>query len=59
MRAMRKKTKHIHASVADSFCIRIGNLDWYKCGYCKNEAMKIDCLCCREVNGMLIASDKI
>ena len=26
---------------------------------CKNEARKIDCLCCRKVNAMLIASAKI
>ena len=69
MRAMRKKlnineshekkTKHIHASAADLLHIRIGNLDWCKCGHCKNEAREIDCLCCREVNAMLIASAKI
>ena len=26
---------------------------------CKNEARKIDCLCCREANAILIASTKI
>ena len=30
-----------------------------KCGHCKNEATKIDCLCCREVDTMLIISAKI
>ena len=30
-----------------------------KCGHCKNEAREIDCLCCREVDAMLIASAKI
>ena len=35
--------------------IRIGNLDWSKCGHCKNEVREIDCLCCREVDAMLIA----
>ena len=30
-----------------------------KCGHCKNEAREIDCLCCREVDAMLIASDTI
>ena len=30
-----------------------------KCGYCNNEARKIDCLFCREVDAMLIASAKI
>ena len=54
-----KETKHIHASAADLLHIRTGNLDLCKCGHCKNEARKIDCLCCREVNAMLIASAKI
>ena len=30
-----------------------------KCGHYKNEAREIDCLCCREVDAMLIASAKI
>ena len=30
-----------------------------KFGYCKNEAREIDCLCCREVDAMLIALAKI
>ena len=51
-----KETKHIHVSTADLLHIRIGNLDLCKCGHCKNEARKIDCVCCREVNAMLIAS---
>ena len=42
MRAMRKKTKHIHASAADLLHIRIGNLDWWKCGHCKNETGEIE-----------------
>ena len=54
-----KQTKHIRASAADLLHIRIGNLDWCKCGHCKNEAREIDCICCREVNAMLIASAKI
>ena len=29
------------------------------CGHCKNEAREIDCLCCREMNAILIASAKI
>ena len=29
-----------------------------KCGHCKNEKREIDCLCCREVDAMLIASAK-
>ena len=54
-----KGTKHIHASAADLLHIRIENPDCYKCGHCKNEAREIDCLCCREVNAMLIASTEI
>ena len=59
MRAMTKKTKHIYALPADSLHIRRGNLDWCKCGHCKNEARERDCLCSREVNAKLIASAKI
>ena len=59
MRATRKKTKHIHASAADLLHTRPGNLDWCKCGHCRYEAREIDCLCCIEVNAMLIASAKI
>ena len=51
---MRKKTKYIYASAADLLHIRIGNIDWCKCVHCKNEAREIDCLCCREVNAMVI-----
>ena len=54
-----KETKHIQASAAKLLHIRIGNLDWCKCRHCKNEAREIDCLCCREVNAILIASAKI
>ena len=39
--------------------IRIGNLNWCKCRHCKNEAREMDCLCCREVHAMFIASTKI
>ena len=39
-----KKAKHINTSSADLLHIRIGNLDWCKCGYCKNEASEIDSL---------------
>ena len=56
---MRKKTKHIHALAADLLYIRKGNLDWCKCGHCKNEVREIDCLCCKEVDAVLIASSKI
>ena len=41
-------------TAADLLHIRKRNLDWCKCGHCKNEARKIDCLCCREVNVMLL-----
>ena len=56
-----KKTKHIYASVPDLLHIRIGNLNWYKCGHCKNKAREIDCLCCRviEVDAVAINSAKI
>ena len=54
-----KKTEHIHPIAADLLHIRIGHLDWYKCRHCKNEARGIDCLCCREVDAMLIALAKI
>ena len=30
-----------------------------KCRYCKNKETEIECLCCREVDAMLIASAKI
>ena len=55
----KKKTKHIHTSAADLLHIRKGNLHWFKCRHCKNEAREIDCLCCREVDAMLITSAKI
>ena len=54
-----KETKQNHASATDLLHIKIGNLDWNKCGQCKNEAREIDCLCCREVDAILIASAKI
>ena len=50
-----KEAKHGHASAADLSDIRIGNVDWWKCGYCKKEATEVDCFCCREVNAI---SDK-
>ena len=53
------ETKYIHASAADLLHIRIANLDWCKCVNCKYEAREIDCLFCREVDAMLIASAKI
>ena len=39
--------------------IRIGNLDWCKCGHWKYEATEIDCLCGRQVDTVLVASAKI
>ena len=53
-----KETKH-DASAADFLHIGIGNIDWCKCGHCKNEAREIDCLCCREVDTILIVSARI
>ena len=49
---MRDMTKKLNIFTL----IRIGNLDWCKCRRCKNEAREIDCLGCREVDAMLIAS---
>ena len=54
-----KRTKYIHASAADLLHIRIGKLNWWKYGYCQNESRELDCLYCREVNAILIASAKI
>ena len=63
MRDMRKKLNIfiLHASTANLLHIRIRNLDWCKCGHCKNETRKIDCLCCREIemDTMVIISTKI
>ena len=50
------ETKHIHASTADLLHIRIGNLDWCKCRHDKYKTREIGCLCCREVEVMLIVS---
>ena len=55
---MRKRV-NIHASAVNLLPIRIGSLDWCKCGFCKIEVREIDCLCFREVNVMLIALVKI
>ena len=54
-----KETKHIYASAANRLHIRIENLDWCKYRHFKNERREIDCLCCREVDAILIASVKI
>ena len=35
------------------------NFNWCKCGHYKNEVREADCLCCRDVDAMLIASAKI
>ena len=51
-----KQNKHIYASASDLEHIRKGNLIWCKCGHSKSKAGEIDCLCCREVDAMLIAS---
>ena len=29
---------------------------WCKCRHCKNEAREIDCVCCREVDKIFLAS---
>ena len=49
-----KETQHIHAFAADLLYVRKKNLDWCKCWHCINDAREIDCLCCREVDAMLI-----
>ena len=49
-----KKTKQIDAVAADLLHIRTGCLDWCRCRHCKNRASKIDCLCCREEDAMLV-----
>ena len=56
MRAIRTKLNIVTLYLLH---IRIENLDWCKCGHCKNEARDIDCLCCREMDAMLIVSAKI
>ena len=38
------ETQHYNASAADLLRIRIGNLNWCKCGHGKNEAREVDCL---------------
>ena len=49
-----KETKHAHTSPpADLLHIRIGNLDWWEWGHCKNETREIYCLCFREVDAIL------
>ena len=52
MRAMRKKTKHIHTSAADLLHFRIRNFDMTL----SKRSKRIYCLSCREVEVMLIAS---
>ena len=59
MRANAKETKHIYTSAANLLHIRIGNLNWCKCGHCKNEVREIDCLCWRGVDAMFTVSAKI
>ena len=39
---LEKETKHSHASADHLSDIRIGNVDWYICGFCKKEAREID-----------------
>ena len=40
---LEKETKHSHASAAHLSDIRIGNVDWCICGFCKKEVREIDC----------------
>ena len=57
MRARRKKLNI--RSADDLLHIRIGNLGWCKFGHCKNQLREIDCLCCKEVDAMLISPARI
>ena len=61
MRAMEKKQNIFMLQLPILVHIRIGNLNYCRCGHCKNEARETDCLCCREieVDAMLINSAKI
>ena len=54
-----KETEHIYASATNLLHIIKWNLNWCKCGNCRNETREIDCLCCRKVDAMLTASTKI
>ena len=49
------ETKHTNASATDLLHIRTGSLNWREFGHCKKEARKIDSLCFREVDVILIA----
>ena len=53
---MRKKL-NIFTHQLPILHIRIGNLDWCKCGHRKNETREMDCSCCREVH--VVASAKM
>ena len=65
MTAMRKKLNIFTLQLSIYYIleyllnIRIGNLHWCKWGHFKNEAGDINCLCCREVDAMLLAPAKI
>ena len=54
-----KETKHIHTPAESLLDIRIGNLDWCKCGRYENKAIETDYFCYREVDATLITSTKI
>ena len=54
LRVMRKKL-NIFTLQLPVYYILIGNLNWCKCGHCKNEAIEKYCLCCRKVDAKLIA----
>ena len=38
--------------------VRVGNLNWCKCGSCHKEKREIDCLCCQKVSALNFAFDK-
>ena len=53
------ETEYVNASAVDLLHIRTENLDWCKCEHYRSEARETDCLCCRAVDPILIASAKI
>ena len=55
MRGMRKKLNTFMLQLPIYYIY----LYWGKCGHCNNEAREIDCLYCRKVDAVLIASAKI
>ena len=59
MRDMTKKLNIFTLQLRIYYILEQEISHWCKCQHCKNEAREVDCLCYREVDGMLIASAKI